>query len=224
MRMHFLLGDLEPIALEIQVVDVGEPNPCGHAPRRFAHTGLLVPLDLLVEIEGLLEGRCGERGIEQVVDHDVVVTGDIARRQRMEEGVELVRRIGTPTPKDRRIELMRIDVGIPASALDHDLDADGLHLVGKFHGKSLAHRVVGSIVQVERSAHAVLRKDPVASCNPSVGGEQGLGRIDIGFDLHVIRRPRHAVPHAVSRNAVAAEHVFDHDRAIDREIDRTTQR
>ena len=214
--MRLLLRDLEVVLRKVQVVDVREPHP-RRVPLR-CDAGLAVPLGLLPQIERLFHGRLGQRLVEVLVGGFARVAGVVARALGVEQVVNLGGRVRAPAPHHRIGKLMRVQI-VPAGALDGYFDAQLFHLVGELLGDALAHGVAGRIVQVERSARAVLLADAVRTGRPAAVVEQLLRLLDIGGALHVGRGPRHAVAHAVGHGAVAVQHVVDHLVAVDAVVD-----
>ena len=118
---------------------------------------------------------------------------------------------------------MLIDV-VPACALRRHLDAQLVHLVGELHGDGLAHRIGGSVIQVERRRHAVLGAHAVGAGYPARLVEQGLCASKVLFALHGVRRPRHVVAHAVGDLTVAVQHVVDERLTLHAVVDGAAQR
>ena len=220
MRMRLLLGNLQALGHEVQVVDVGEPYPRGIALRRRAV--LAVPHGQLPFVIRIGDHGVCQRGVQVRIDRGVLVARIVAVALGVVQVVHLDRAVGTPTPHDRVAELVLIDV-VPACALRRHLDTQLVHLVGEFHGDGLAHRVGGGIVQVERGRHAVLGAHAVGAGYPARLVEQGLCACKVLFALHGIRRPRHVVTHAISDLAVAVQHVVDERLTLHAVVDGATQ-
>ena len=221
MRMRLLLGNLQALGHEVQVVDVGEPHPRGIALRRRAV--LAVPHGQLPFVIRIGDHGIGQRSVQMRVNRSVLVAGVVAVALGVVQVVHLDRAVGAPTPHDRVAELVLVDV-IPACALRRHLDAQLVHLVGELHGDGLAHRVGGGIVQVERGSHAVLDAHTVGAGHPTRLVEQGLCARKVLFALHGIGRPGHVVTDAVGDLAIAVQHVVDERLALHAVVDGATQR
>ena len=221
MRMRLLLGNLQSLGHEVQVIDVGEPHPRGIALRR--RTVFAVPHGQLPFVIRIGDHGVGQCGVQVRVDRSILVAGVVAVARGVVQVVHLDRAVGTPAPHDRVAELMLVDV-VPACALRRHLDAQLVHLVGELHGNGLAHRIGGRIVQVERGRHAVLGAHAIGAGYPARLVEQGLCASKILFALHGLGRPGHIVAHAVGDLAVAVQHVVDERLTLHTVVDGAAQR
>ena len=203
------------------MVDVGEPHPRGITLRR--HAVLAVPHGQLPFVIRIGDHGVCQRSVQVRIHRSVLVAGIVAVARGVVQVVHLDRAVGAPTPHDRVAELVLVDV-VPACALRRHLDTQLVHLVGELHGDSLAHRVGGRIVQVERGRHAVLGAHAVGAGHPTRLVEQGLCARKVLFALHGIGRPGHVVAHAIGDLAVTVQHVVDERLALHAVVDGAAQR
>ena len=97
MRMRLLIGDLQAIGHEIQVVNVGEPHPRGSALR--SHAVLAVPHGKLPLVVRIGNHRVGQRGVQMRVHRLVLVARVVAIARRV---VQVVDFIGCSSPSPTR--------------------------------------------------------------------------------------------------------------------------
>ena len=213
--LELLAGDLEPFSLPVEVAHVGEPQPGRVALR--GHARPAVPLGLLPQGPGVLDGVCRQRLIEIRVHLGVLVAGVVHGALGAVELVDVGGRVRAPAPHDGVAELVGIQV-IPAAALRRHPNAHLAELVGEGVRHGLADRVARGVVEVEGARKAVARVDPVVTELPAGALEQGAGAVGRVVAAHVRARPRKTVADAVGHRPVAAQHIVDDRLTVNREV------